>query len=89
MKQRRLKAVPTAETDAQAAQNPAAAPSQTQVLIFCFTPAEADVVFQALGELPAKHSETVRGKIKAQAEQQAALLKGLFAEPSVQAVVSA
>lgn len=71
----------------QAQQQPAAQPQQ--ILCFVFTPQETDTVFNALGELPAKLSEGLRGKIKAQSEQQAALLKGLFSEPSVQAVISA
>lgn len=60
-----------------------------QILCFVFTPQETDTVFNALGEMPAKLSEGLRGKIKAQSEQQAALLKGLFNEPSVQSVVAA
>lgn len=75
---------------AEAAQTPAQpAPQPTQILCLIFTPQETDTVFNALGELPAKNSEGLRAKIKAQAEQQPALLKGLFAEASVQAILTA
>lgn len=71
-----------------AAQPSAPAAQPQQVLCFVLTPVETDTVFNALGELPAKVSETLRSKIKQQAEQQPVLLKGLFAEASVQAVLA-
>lgn len=76
---------------AEAAQQPT--PAQTnaqpqQILCFIFTPQETDTVFNALGELPAKVSEGLRSKIKSQAEQQPTLLKGLYAEASVQAILT-
>lgn len=63
--------------------------SPQQVLCFVFTPAEADLTFNALGKLPAEQSEGLRKKIKTQSEQQSALIKGLFNEPSVQSIVAA
>jgi len=75
-----------AKTEANNAAIEAAQPQQ--VLCFVFTPVETDTVFNALGELPAKVSEALRSKIKQQAEQQPVLLKGLFAEASVQAVLA-
>ncbi len=66
-----------------------AAPAQPQqILCFIFTPQETDTVFNALGELPAKVSEGLRLKIKQQAEQQPTLLKGLYCEESVKAILA-
>ncbi len=63
-------------------------PQPQQVICFVFSPVETDTIFNALGELPAKISEGLRAKLKAQAEQQPTLLKGLYAEPSVQAILA-
>ena len=76
---------------AEVAQQPTPAQSAAQpqqVLCLVVTPQETDTIFNALGELPAKISEGLRLKIKSQAEQQPTLLKGLYAEASVQAILT-
>jgi hypothetical protein len=75
-----------AKTEAQNA-TAAQAPPQ-QMLCLVLTPSETDIVFNALGELPAKNSEGLRAKIRSQAEQQTTLLKGLFGEESVKAILA-
>lgn len=76
----------TEAAQAPAPAQPAAQPQQ--VLCLVVTPQETNTIFNALGELPAKVSEGLRSKIKNQAEQQPTLLKGLYAEASVQEILT-
>jgi hypothetical protein len=45
-------------------------PKQQKSFTFTFTPEETGVVFEALGELPAKRTESIRAKIIQEVDKQ-------------------